>query len=309
MKAAMLYDVEEVYSQSIMTKMPIIIVEGVDDVPLYDRICNSKSKRASVFAVETLEGFGQGCISLIKAMDKVKGLPESKFDPQDFIAGMIDKDVRDFRGEIPRNDLVFVLRHYSIESHFVFPDILESLLAYSTRTTSDLRSPALISSIADCVGRSFEVLYLASLEALKGALDPTYFSDVSYSYPYGRVKDLALIKKIKQKEADLLNFAELHGLQFDLHSLRMMSRGKWLLSVFCEEVERAILELPASCKAGAVAKCQFCVAVAHEQCLYKLKDGISGKNLKIFAMQHTDMPSFDYIRSKVDSMYEAVHGL
>jgi len=305
----MSYDVEEIYSQSIMTKMPILIVEGVDDVPLYDRICNNRAKRASVFAVETLDGCNQGCISLISAMDRLKALPLSRFNPAHFIAGVIDKDVRDFRGELPNNDLVFVLKHYSIESHFVYPDILESLLAYSTRTTSDLRSRDLITAVSECVNRSFETLYLASLEALKGALDSSYISDFSYSYSYGRIRDVALVGRIKEKEADLLRFAAVQNLKFDLHSLRMMSRGKWLLSVFCEEVEKAILGLPESCKIGAIAKCQFCVAVAHEQCLYKIKDGVSGKNLKIFAMQHTDMPSFDYIRSRVNSMYDAINGV
>lgn len=305
----MRYDVEEIYSQSIMTKIPAIIVEGVDDVPLYDKICNSRSRRAAVFAIETVEGCSQGCISLIRAMDKVRELPPSRYDPINFIAGMIDKDVRDFRGEIPENDLVFVLKHYSIESHFVYPEILESLLAYSTRTTTDLRSPELIASVSACINQAFELLYLASLEALKGSLDPNYASDFSYSYPYGRIKDGIVAAKIRQKESDLLIFAQQQNLQFDLHSLRIMSRGKWLLSVFCEEVEKAIQRLPQSCGIGAIAKCQFCIAVAHEQCLYKLRDGVNGKSLKVFAMQHTDMPSFDYIRAKVDSMYDAVRGL
>ena len=39
------FTLEEIYIQSIMTKIASVIVEGVDDVPVYDSICSYLNKK------------------------------------------------------------------------------------------------------------------------------------------------------------------------------------------------------------------------------------------------------------------------
>lgn len=296
------FNLEEIYIQSIMTKIATVIVEGVDDVPVYDSICNKLGKKYDVVAVENIDDFPEGSTGVIQAMEKISTIPPSQHTPHNYILGIIDKDVRDHRREVPQNDLIFMLEQYSMESHFVSKEALKGIINRSIKVTSNLKGEELNDFIYQKVLESISELYLYSLEALKGATDSTYTSAFSYSYKYGRIKDPVIKQKISIKKASLMAYADSLGITECIDSLKNMSKGKWLLSYFCEQLETIFQNLPNDCGNSHIEKCQFCINEALNKCQYKLKEGITNLTIKGFALEEVEGTELNYIRSRLESM-------
>lgn len=296
------FTLEEIYIQSIMTKIASVIVEGVDDVPVYDSICSYLNKKYYVIAVENIDGFSEGSAWVIKAMEKVLSMPTSIHDPKNYILGIIDKDVRNYRNEIPQNDLVFMLNQYSMESHFVSKETLKGIINKSIKATSNLKNEDLNDFIFQKIQESISELYLYSLEALKGATDSTYTADFSYSYNYGRIKDPLIKQKIDIKKPSLLIYANSLGITECINSLKNISKGKWLLNYFCEHLEKIFQNLPSDCNNSHIKKCQFCINEVITKCQYKIKEGITNTTIKSFALEEVKGTELDYIRSRLESM-------
>ena len=151
-----------------------------------------------------------------------------------------------------------------------------------------------------------ELLYLASLEALKGALIKDYSSEFGYCQRYGRLHDKQLRSKLLDKKEELEDFASTLSLTNTMQTLKRISKGKWLLSVFCEELEKSIQNLPAECGIAPVTSCQMCISQAENSCLYRLLEGINHKSMRSIAQRASSNSELGYIRSRVDSMYSKV---
>ncbi|WP_421184842.1 DUF4435 domain-containing protein [Aeromonas enteropelogenes] len=298
----MQYDIEEIFTQSIMTKKPYVIVEGIDDISIYDRIINTESKSVEIIAVETIEGFTKGCDSIVNVAMSLEKISNEKYDPSNYILGIIDKDVRDFRGELPQYNTLLTLNVYSIESHFINSDVINHILKTCTKGTADLFTSHLREKILNECIKSMEILYLASLDALKGALDRNYSSDFGYCQTYGRLKDQNLSEKLINKKNDLYSFAAEHSISSDLDSLKKICKGKWLLSMFCEELERSIKKLSSECGVSPVTVCQMCVIEAKSSCLYRLSEGFTHKTMREIAKQVCNSTELSYIKKRVGQL-------
>ena len=114
------YEADELLNLAIMSKTPYVIVEGVDDIHIYEEIAKSAQVLCEVYSVEMLEGLVGGNDGVIQAMESIESLnmPEGK-SAKEFILGIIDCDARYYRGEMPVLESVLSLSVYSIESHFV----------------------------------------------------------------------------------------------------------------------------------------------------------------------------------------------
>lgn len=288
-------------SGSIMTNIPSVIVEGIDDVKVYDSIIKSINRRHYVLPVECIDGYGEGNEHVIKAMDAIRELPESRYDYSKYIIGIIDKDVRDFRNEMPSNELIFPLQVYSIESHFVNEKNILSSVREITRITSDLALVDLENIIGAEILNKFETLYLFSLDALKGSLDSEYTSCFSYSFNEGRTLEQADIENITARREALLEFADSKGITYNLETLKKISKGKWLLFLYCYHLEKIIRKLPQYCREHKINTCRVCLTDV-EKCLYKIKEGFSHKTIKSLILNHVDSSELSYIKDKLTSM-------
>jgi hypothetical protein len=296
------FNLGEIYIQSIMTKIATVVVEGPDDVPIYDSICTKLAKKFDVIAVENIDDFSEGSEGVISAMREINAMSHNRYNPKNYIIGVIDKDVRDFRGEVPENELVFMLNQYSIESHFASPEVLDDVTRKAIKATSDLRGENLNSYVLGKLKESIDQLYLYSLEALKGATDSSYNAQFSYSYKYGRINDPVIRVEIYKREESLLVFADSVGIQKSIEDLKIISKGKWLLSFFCETLENIYKDLPDDCSNEHIAKCQFCLNETTNKCQYKLKEGVSHLSLKGFAIENTEIAELNYVRDRLSKM-------
>lgn len=79
-----------------------------------------------------------------------------------------------------------------------------------------------------------------------------------------------------------------------------------MLSVFCEELEKSIKNLPDECGTDPVNSCQMCISQAENSCLYRLMEGLTHKSMRSIAQRVTTSSEFEYIRERVSSMYSIV---
>lgn len=296
----MKYDLEEVFQASVMSSMPTVLVEGLDDIALYDKIVNKFQKMAEIVAVETIEGFDKGCRGVIAAAENIDGIQSDRYSPNDYMLGIIDRDVREYRGEMPESECLLVLRFYSIESHFVNIEVIDHVLKIFTKGTLTMFSQELKESILrDCIG-NMELIYLASLEALKGSLDSCYSADFSYKKSFGSLKNKNLSDKIFDKKTDLLDFASSLSVNYDLESLKKICKGKVLLDFFSEELAKSLNKLPNECGVGSVQRCLMCASGVDNSCMYNLVSGFSSKQIPETSKQVYDSEELSYIKERVE---------
>ncbi|MCD9530447.1 hypothetical protein [Photobacterium carnosum] len=299
----MKYNLNEVLNQSIMTKVPTIVLEGIDDISVYDSIMESTNKQYFFIAVENIEGYEPGCDGVINAMNFIDNIPSTKYKLDDYILGIIDKDVKDCRDELPNNKYIFPLKYYSMESHFFCEEIISDLVKFSTKTTRDLRNNKLDKYIFNQIVNNLNNLYFFSIEALKGSLDKEYEAEVSYSFTEGRLNNNTILSnKINDKRNQLIDFAGTKNLQFNNECIKKVVKGKWLLYMFCYEFEQVLKILPNNCLDDHFDSCQFCIAETTSKCLFRMKEGITHKSIRHYAQQNCHVSNFDYIRDKLSTL-------
>jgi hypothetical protein len=289
------FEADEVLNLAIMEKTPYIIVEGVDDIRIYEDIAGSAGVVCEIYSVEMLEGLSGGNDGVIEAMEIIESLrmPEGKSADQ-FVMGVIDRDVRYYRNEIPIMRSIFSLSAYSIESHFVSKFSIRPAVNRLTRISSrdEIDEDSIYSKVE---GNIFDVYYF-SLDALKNALDPSYQSVVGFSSNPGRRKDVHTVAQLHSRKADLDAFAATLYLTSDIESLRKFVKGKWLLTAYAEELFREIEQLVAKCKGLEIKQCSMCELDNSAPCLYRLRDGLNKNSLYSILKDFVNIPDFEYIR-------------
>lgn len=300
----MKYEISEILNAAIMTSSISVIVEGVDDIQVYDKIARSANKTAEIYPIEIIEGYSPGCNHVVTAMDKITEIPQSNLNYSNYIIGIIDKDVKDFRGEIPTNQLILTLKYYSMESHFVDKEALPNIFESIIKAPKSLITNNFIDHLYESISLEDDDLFLVCLESLKNSLNEGYANDFAYSYPEGRIFSEDDLQKIRLKKDELIEFADSLSISKNLNNLKRISKGKWLLHYFCVKTISATQQLKDLCGTEPVQQCIICTGNGHSpnHCLYKIKDSITTKSLKSSLMNNVFLSDFDYIRNKFASM-------
>lgn len=289
------YQADELLNLAIMEKIPYIIVEGINDIKIYEEIANLANTHCEIYSVEMLEGLSGGNNGVIEAMEIVESLvmPNGKSAAQ-FMMGVIDRDARYYRNEMPSLGSIFSLNTYSIESHFVSKFSINLSINQLTRKSS--RDEIDVNSIYSKVEKNIFDVYYFSLDALRNAVDSSYQSVVAFSSSPGRRKDSHTIKQLLSRKDDLDAFADTFSLTSDFKSLRKFVKGKWLLTAYSEELFKEIEQLVAKCKSLEIKQCCMCKLDNSAPCLYQLKEGLNKNSLYTILMNFVNVPDLDYIR-------------
>lgn len=300
------YEIDEILNEAVMTGVPAIIVEGVDDILIYNQLSTRVPFDVEVYAVENIEGYSEGCEQVIAAIRELNTIKNSKYKLVEHVLGIIDKDVRDYRNELPVLEPILTLEHYSIESYFVSKDVLRDILCLCTKASKNLINEALCGKVFKDVETKLLSLYYFSLEALRASLDSEYDSLFFYSYPTGRLNDVEIKKSILSKIDDLDRFASHLELSQNLMALKRISKGKWLVESFSVEIIKSINVLNEMCASGEIITCQFCSTGAFHKCLYKIKDGINNKTVKNLAFSFVDGDDFNHIVERISNIKNCI---
>ncbi|MEL0577510.1 DUF4435 domain-containing protein [Pectobacterium punjabense] len=299
----MKYEIGEVLNQAIMTNSISLIVEGTDDIKIYEALAINLGKTVAVFPIGCVEGYSPGCGHVVPAMNEVREMPEGDREYSKYILGIIDKDVKDFRMEIPLNPLILTLKYYSLESHFINESVIKDVLIMNTKTPESLLSDDFIGGVFNELAEGSENLFLLTLEALKCSLDSSYEANFQYGFSEGRIFSIEDQRKILEKKDSLLYFADSIGLTGSMQDLKTVTKGKWLIHYVSHKLSEICTTLHTSCGNPPQSQCIICETGGElNNCLYRLKEGVTAKTFKNSIFGNLKSTDLEYVKSRICSM-------
>lgn len=233
----MKYDLSDTIAAAMMCHEPVVIVEGQDDIKFYDNIASLNGLDIEARAIETIDGYTEGCEHVIEAMDEAQGLFNNDPRLKQYVIGIIDRDVRQFRGTVPIIDNLLVLKYYSYETHLITDTTIKKLIEQLTKVHSSLVTNDVVSFIRNEYEQQDDELYYFSLEALKCSCDASYNADIQYGESGGSLTGGLKARKwskIEPKRNDLDKFANDKSLS--KADIKYIAKGKWYLSSWCESM-------------------------------------------------------------------------
>ncbi|MER3735023.1 hypothetical protein J8815_27370 [Klebsiella pneumoniae] len=260
----MKYEIGEILNQAIMTGTISLVVEGIDDIKIYETISNEVGKNVIVFPIGCVEGYSPGCGHVIPAMDAICELPEG------------DKE------------------HKKKKKKNFF---------LNKKTTPYLLPDEFISLIFNDIFYESESLYLMSLEALKCSIDNTYDSCFQYSFSEGRIFSSDDQRKILEKRDDLISFSESLGITATVENLKIITKGKWLIHYVSHKLANACSTMHTNCGVPPQSHCVVCESGSdNKSCLYRTKDGVTPKSFKNSLFGNMNSPDIQYIKDRISVM-------
>jgi len=299
-------EADELLNEAIMSSTPIIIVEGDDDVSIYDKITESLDKSYEVYASENiieLSDGKSGCSGVIKCLEEIEEHSDG-IEFENFILGIIDRDASIYRGDDMDIKGLFILNYYSIESHLVNINSVRHILLNMTNTsTKQINENNIDSIIFSNLLTKLSQLYYISLDALKNACESEYNEDYKYSDKLGKIINDSYEDKMSLKKTDLDEFATMHNLSNDFNSLLLIVKGKWLLTYFIKMLQHELNNIKYLCKNAEISQCQFCATNKSDKCIFKLLFAYDEKTVKVLIMnEYSNFTDINYIKERIDSL-------
>lgn len=299
------FSADELLNLSIMSKVPVFIVEGWDDLPIYERLAHESDLDCEVYAPEALEDGVPGCDGVLKCIKQIRESSQ-EIEIEKHILGLIDRDVRPYRNESTTDPAILTLEMYSIESHYVNVESIKWLIPKFTRATNKLFDENSCDELYLKISKEFDFLYYVSLEALKNACTKDYKSLVGYKQSITAITKQNLHLSVKEKKKELDEFAATHKLTYSIETLLLICKGKWLADTFFDLLHKAMGDLPHLCKDSKIPQCQLCRAGSpQEKCLYKKIVSFTPDNILVEAYQNTGLQSLNYLKEKFKSYKQA----
>lgn len=292
---------DEILNMAVMTKVPVMIVEGPDDIPIYERIVQSEDLEFDVYASQTILTQRPGCDGVIEHVKLIREVCPD-MDIEKYIVGVVDRDARVYRNEVPEDPAIFVLDFYSIESYFLNRDTVKGLILKVTRATNKLVRDEDCNNLFERIKQQLFSFYYVGLEALRKAIDPNYNACLGYSWSSKSIRRRGLDQELNNKSASLDLFADSLGVSDSWADLLRICKGKWLLEYFSELLYYEIKGLPDMCDAGEVQKCQCCASGSNANCLYGNAAFFSDDLLYEGAFGFVESDSFQRIRNRFKEM-------
>lgn len=290
------FEPDELVNLAIMSKMPLAIVEGVDDVPIYQRLCNDRKIDVDVYASEMLIVNQEGCEGVKTNITQIRNnLPD--FPIENYVVGILDRDARFFRNELPSDTAIFVLDKYSIENHYAHPECVEYLVRQFTSV--EILDSELSIEIHRSILDRISFLYYLTLEAIRNACEQDYDSLVGFSNKIRELLGRGIHVQVMSRKEELDRLAQHYGLFNDESFLVQITKGKWLLELYYGELELEIRKLSERCKSGDITKCKVCLVELEKKCYYSATSFISGDILMKQSFTNSNISSLDYIATRI----------
>ncbi|NCH59905.1 DUF4435 domain-containing protein [Cronobacter dublinensis] len=292
---------DEILNEAIMSETPILVVEGVDDISIYEGICQQLDKYFEVVAVQNFKDMSEGNRGVI---DFIKALLELEYegDLGHYILGIIDRDARYYRDEIVNNSAIFVLKWYSMESHFITRQAIKCVIEQCTRIQPKLLTSELIEMLYEKLAEALMSLYYMSLECLKKACVKDYESLASYKMSVQHLKNIGAFESIVEREKELDEFAIHVGVSNNMAGLLNVCKGKWLIGEFCRILISEIKGLKTKCLHDEVDKCQFCYSGNDELCLYGFEGSYNESQIASLIKKNEGYTQFGYLKERIANM-------
>ncbi len=281
-------------------KKPYILVEGKDDIAFYENIVESIGRDYVVKPIGRYKN-SSNCMAVIEFMQELDKVL-TKEEHRQYFLGIIDGDARKQRDDFPEeNSLLYILQYYSWESYFVNREVVTKSIKNFLKIRS-LLTDKIIEKIYDEYIEKYllDELWLCALKRLKdGDSDKQCNQDNSID----RLdKDSNFIKRLKELEDDLSQFAVKNHLSCNHETLLEITKGKWGLNFFVKKYLQALERLPNLCKHGDISTCDYCEENDIKNCLYKLKAHYKEEHIQADIINLTDLDSLTPIKNRIKEL-------
>jgi len=265
----------ESIAEAIINNEFFLLVEGVDDIPIYEKLLCEIVNDYNVQCFSNLSDYGVGCDALISTVENLTKT-EPSIAVKKIWGAIIDLDSRFFRGTIPTHPQVTTLSRYSIENFFVNKESIVAILKTTTKC-GDLAETA-AEHIMSAVIPTLQNLSIATAEAILHGVYEEYCGFCSFSTSVDTIKNKPDIRNSLEEWSDfILEQSRDVGFHQTVEDVLKFTKGKWLLNYFLAESIKKIRELHADCKDGSVFRCKSCNAGKYDCCQYKMQIGIDTK--------------------------------
>lgn len=293
----MKHDLDETILAAMMCHEPVAIVEGQDDVKFYANISSLENISVDVRAVETIDGYTEGCEHVIEAMNYANSLFQNDERLRKYVIGIIDRDVRQYRNILPVIDNLLILNYYSYETHLITDNTIKKIVEQLTKAPAKLINQEVIDYLKTDYNSQNNELYYFSLEALKGICDTSYQADINYGDKAGIVIGNSKSYKwnlISPKKQMLDAYALTMNINKD--DIKYIAKGKWYVLSWCDYLNRKTKELVDLC-GNPLPRCIYCEAGEAEKCLWKQssKFQVSMIESMLYTCQFIDLEEVKYI--------------
>ncbi|MCW9732615.1 DUF4435 domain-containing protein [Avibacterium sp. 20-15] len=277
---------QEIYATAVMSKIPILIVEGIDDVPIYSLIVK-KSELDFDIDIKTTSNIlitrddkkivgCEGVIEFFKIIEK-ELIIQQETDMtiiKKYLLGIIDNDNRGLTSKFSENEFIFMLDRYSIENYLVNQETFRECLGiYLKCGELSLNTPWVDEEFHTLTEKLVDKLFFLCIEYLKKQKDRNYRNiiDCMKDDPSHYLENASKMQILKQKQDSLLSYAHALGLNQDFDTLIHICRGKWLLNVYSQLIQKLINDdnVHEKCRKGLIEQCDSCKVGNITECFYK----------------------------------------
>jgi len=299
--------VNDLISIAKMSGTPYLIVEGVDDIPIYDKIKTSRFLNIEIYASRQFDGIEPGC----RGVERVINILNETFTEDlasQYVLGIMDKDVKDFRNEIKIIKNLLYTEYYSMETHLISNTIVLKIISNFIRSPENLIDNIIIESFWNFFHSQSSDLYNISLDSLKNSIEQDYSNLYSYSNSYQELKNRAKLILLNNIKEDLKEFESLNHLSHSIEILKKISKGKWFLSFFCEVLADYIKSELNTCSLDSNrSSCSMCIIQNHDECLYKQKSDlpVNKDTIRTALIAVSEHGNFDFLINKINTTLSA----
>jgi hypothetical protein len=305
------YSAIELLRQAIKEEIPVVIVEGPDDIKIYNKLAKETNKEVVVKAVEFIEGGeGANCHAIFSIISKNDFQSEiKKKDNRQWLLGIIDGDTIEYKSWMKRESIeniigLYQLKLYSFESYFVSEHNLKHLLVTITRMGS-------MSKITDITINYFlkkfkpieEMLFQISIDNLiflqndkiKSSLDSMKINEI--------INNPKVQIDLKERSKNINDFIETNNIDFEKDKKKII-KGKKLFQTFYEIIRMELKAIPDNCRKISVDNCDYCSEdkKLREKCLWKTTQYSNYDQFKPIVYLNTDNPEFNEIKNVINAL-------
>lgn len=280
-----------------MTKRPLIIVEGKDDLPIYIELAKQVNNKFQVKPIEYFKGCAPGCTTIERKVEEINEIYSSGHDVYNSFIGIVDRDAKEFRHEFKNLNGLFYLKTYSFENTFVTKNSLLNTVRYLTSATTNELNNTLAEVLLSKINNGPIDFYYATLEALKNATETAYIGLVGFSDGYDEaIYNSSLIAGIQTRKSDLDNFAFENGLSNNcIINMNTFCKGKWHLKYYIRSICKYTENIHELCGEG-LTKCTYCEVNNTANCLYKIKKKIDPTHIISIITSDLKNSDLDYVK-------------
>ncbi|UKA28044.1 DUF4435 domain-containing protein [Photobacterium damselae] len=257
-------------TNAVMTRKPLIIVEGKDDLSIYHDLLADKSKIFNIKPIEYFKSCSPGCKEIEDQVSLINNKYTNGHKVYNFFKGIVDRDAKPFRNELSEKEGIFYLNTYSFENSFVTENSIITTVKLLTSVSTEQLNEKLTNKVLELINQQFIDFYYICLEALKNAVIDDYKGLVGFSHGYERLLyDPKMKAKLEQRKIELDMFANKYDINYDcILNMKSYCKGKWHLKYFLTSVQKFISDLYAYCGSD-LSICPYCEIGEHARCLYK----------------------------------------